>query len=169
MAVGENNGLGSISASVFVDKVKSHFSGNLDWVTKTTSDKWIYSEHNVTTTGTVDMITTGEMFMGSSTTAAAGDKIQWIAIKHTETSDGATTTTESILITPTAATPAFNGGTATAGILIEPGELFVAKFPLTTIADLHGITCNVNPTTGGLTAGVGNVRVHIAALLKDVG
>ena len=158
----------NISASVFMDDVKGSFNGNLSLEPYNDTEKWIYSEHLVTTTGTVDMITTGEMYLGTNTASAGGDKIKWIAIKHTGTSDGSSTTTEGILLTHTAATPAHGGSTSTAGILIEPNELFTAKLPQTTIADLHAITCTVNSTTGVLSAGVGNVQVQIAAILDDV-
>ena len=168
MSVGKNNGIGNLSASVLLDDIKSHMSGTLNWTTLTSDEKWIFSEHSVTTTGTVDMITTGEMFLGTNTATAAGDKIFWVAIKHTGYSSGTTSTDEGILISHTGATPVHSGSTSTAGILIEPGELFVAKFPQTTIADLHAITCNIS-STGAISAGTGNVAVQIAALLKDVG
>ena len=161
--------LGSLSASVFMDDVRSSFTGGLSYEPDNSNDKWIYSEHDVTTTGTVDMITAGEMFLGTATACASGDKIKWIAIKHTGTTDGSTAcaSTSSILVTHTAATPAHGGSTSTAGILIEPNELFIAKLPLTTVADLHGIVVSLS-TDGTLSAGSGNIRVQIAALLDDV-
>ena len=161
--------LGSLSASVFMDDVKSSFAGGLSYEPDNSDDKWIYSEHNVTTTGTVDMITAGEMFLGTATACASGDKIKWIAIKHTGTTDGSAVcaSTSSILITHTAATPVHGGSTSTSGILIEPNELFIAKLPQTTVADLHGIVVSLS-TAGALSAGSGNIRVQIAALLDDV-
>lgn len=163
-----NKAYGSVSASIFLDEVKSSMSGNLDWDPKDTTEKWIYSEHQVTTTGTVDMITTAEEYLGTAVESAAGDKIKWIAIKHTGTSDGSSATSKAILVTQTGATPAFNGSTSTAGILIEPNELFVAKLPLTTIADLHAIVVTIDSSTGVLTVGTGEVKVRIAAILDDV-
>ena len=159
---------GSVSASIFFDELKSSMSGNLDWDPKDTTEKWIYTEHQVTTTGTVDMITTAEEYLGTAVESAAGDKIKWIAIKHTGTSDGSSATSKAILITHNAQTPAHGGATTTAGILIEPNELFVAKLPQTTIADLHAIVVTVDSSTGALSVGTGEVKVRIAAILDDV-
>ena len=162
--------LGSLSASVFMDDVRSSFSGGLSKEpAEDGDDKWIYSEHDVTTTGTVNMITAGEMFLGTATACTTADKIKWIAIKHTGTTDGSTVcaSTSAILITHTQQTPVYNGATTAAGIMIEPNELFIAKFPQSTVEDLHGIVVNLS-TTGALSVGSGNIRVQIAALLDDV-
>ena len=160
--------IGSLSASVFMDDVKSSMSGSLSYEPDDANDKWIYSEHDVTTSSG-NMITAGEMFLGTATACAAGDKIKWIAIKHTGTTDGSATgaSTSSILLTHTGATVIHSGSVATGGILIEPNELFIAKFPQSTVEDLHGIVVSLS-TAGVLSAGSGNIRVQIAALLDDV-
>ncbi len=161
--------LGSLSASVFMDDLRSSLTGGLSYEPDNANDKWIYSEHSVTATGTVNMITIGEMFLGTATPCVAGDKIKWIAIKHTGTSDGGTTVdrTKAILVTHTGATPVYNGSTSTAGILIEPNELFIAKLPQTTIQDLHAIVVNYS-SSGTITVNTGTVKVQIAALVDDV-
>ena len=160
--------LGSLSASVFMDDVRSSFAGGLSYEPDDSNDKWIYSEHNVTTTGTVDMITAGEMFLGTATACTAADMIKWIAIKHTGTTDGSTSTDKAILVTHDGATPAHSGSVGTAGILIEPNELFIAKIPQTRTDGLHAIVVTIASDTGVLTVGTGEVKVQIAAILNDV-
>ena len=70
-----NKAYGNNSSSIFLDTLKSSLSGGLNWDPKDTTEKWIYTEHQVTTTGTVDMITAGEMFLGTATACTAADMI----------------------------------------------------------------------------------------------
>ena len=110
--------------------------------------------------------------MSDGVAAATGDIPKWIAIKHTGTSDGTTTTTDGVMILLTmgsgsdeTAAAAYN----TPGcMLIEPGEMQILKLPATTIATIAGVS--VTMTNGKPTADSSSaVVVKIAALMDDVG
>ena len=163
-----NNGIGSSTASILPDEVKATLTGACTY-TPATGEKWIYKQASISTSSADIFASTDEFFGNSaaSDSAATADKIKWIAIKHTGTSNGTLSTSESVLLSQATGTVAYNGTTTASTILIEPNDLFVAKFNGTTIADLHARTATM---TGQSPSGdgTGTVLVYVAVIVEDV-
>ena len=132
------------------------------------SEKWFYGIINVRfNTGSTDLIT-GEFLSNSagkatgSTTAtiSTSDKIKFLFIKNTGTTDGSTSTDESIMLVLDGSTVAHG---STNAIEISSGESWYTKLPNTTIGDLHAISADPDQTVGG-----GNVQCIVAAIIDDV-
>ena len=132
------------------------------------NDKWFYGLVNVPhNTGGVDLIS-GEFLSnsagkntGSSTASISiSDKVKFLFIKNTGTTDGSSSTDESIMLVLDGSTVAH--GTTNA-IEISSGDSWFAKLPNTTVGDLHAISADPDQTVGG-----GNVQCVVAAILDDV-
>ena len=132
------------------------------------NDKWFYSIINVPhNTGGVDLIS-GAFLSNSagkatgSTTASitTSDKVKFLFIKNTGTTDGSSSTDESVMLVLDGSTVAH--GTTNA-IEISSGHSWFAKLPNTTVGDLHAISADPDQTVGG-----GNVQCIVAAILDDV-
>ena len=132
------------------------------------NDKWFYGLINVPhNTGSVDLIS-GEFLSnsagkntGSSTASISiSDKVKFLFIKNTGTTDGSSSTDESIMLVLDGSTVAH--GTTNA-IEISSGDSWFAKLPNTTVGDLHAISADPDQTVGG-----GNVQCVVAAILDDV-
>ena len=132
------------------------------------NDKWFYGLVNVPhNTGGVDLIS-GEFLSNSagkntgSATASISisDKVKFLFIKNTGTTDGSSSTDESIMLVLDGSTVAH--GTTNA-IEISSGDSWFAKLPNTTVGDLHAISADPDQTVGG-----GNVQCVVAAILDDV-
>tara|TARA_Y100000356_G_scaffold95234_1_gene80638 strand:- start:830 stop:1303 length:474 start_codon:yes stop_codon:yes gene_type:complete len=155
-----DNAIGNISASVFMDEVKASFGGKLSYEPDDANDKWIYAEVTVGTSSG-DLLSTSYTYLGTTTSVASGDKYKWVAIKNLDSSN-------SILVSQSAGTVAHSGSTANAGMLIEPNELFIAKMPQSTQADVHAVAVTV-ATSGAISASTSSVQAQVAALMDDVG
>ena len=132
------------------------------------NDKWFYGIINVPhNTGGVDLIS-GAFVSNSagiatgSTTASitTSDKVKFLFIKNTGTTDGSSSTDESVMLVLDGSTVAH--GTTNA-IEISSGHSWFAKLPNTTVGDLHAISADPDQTVGG-----GNVQCIVAAILDDV-
>ena len=132
------------------------------------NDKWFYGLINVPhNTGSVDLIS-GEFLSnsagkatGSSTVSiTTSDKVKFLFIKNTGTTDGSSVTDESIMLVLDGSTVAHG---STNSIEISSGESWYTKLPNTTVGDLHAISADPDQTVGG-----GNVQCIVAAILDDV-
>ena len=132
------------------------------------NDKWFYGLINVPhNTGSVDLIS-GSYLSNSagkatgSTTATVGthDKVKFIFIKNTGTTDGSSSTDESIHLVLDGSTAAHGSENA---IQVGAGESWYAKLPNTTVGALHAISADPDQTVGG-----GNVQCIVAAIIDDV-
>ena len=163
-----NKGIGSTTVSMLPDEVKTTLSGACTY-TPLTGEKWVYKQATISTSS-ADIFETTDEFFGNTTASdgiATGDKIKWIAIKHTGTTNGTSSTSESVLLSQATGAVAYNGTTTASTILIEPNDLFVAKFNGTTVADLHARTA----TMAGQSPngdGTGSVLVYVAVIVEDV-
>ena len=167
-----DNAKGRVSASILLDSIKSKFTGSLDFTIGTalatsSGQGWIYAVKDVGTSST-DLLGTTEDYLGYATGAAAvdtADKVLWICIQHTGTTNGTTSTDEGIVL-------CLDGGTAAHnlvdGIFIDSGETMIFKAPNTTVANLHAISVNVSNALPS-SDGDGTVRVKIAAVLLNMG
>tara|TARA_Y100001973_G_C5203112_1_gene339335 strand:- start:1333 stop:1845 length:513 start_codon:yes stop_codon:yes gene_type:complete len=167
-----NKGLANLSASILPDEVKSRLNGQLSTLTDS-NNIWIYKN-------TIVGITSKDIFDSSSAIGnkdtyfgnehreiASGDKIWWVAIKHSGTSDGSMKTSQHVMVSHTGATPAFNGTGATSGILIGPGEMVVLKLSGVTVADLHALSVN-GPGGKPTSTGLEGVYINVAAIVENI-
>ena len=110
------------------------------------NDKWFYGIVNVPhNTGSVDLIS--GKFLAASAGVATGtanadittsDKVKFLFIKNSGTTDGSSSTDESLMLVLDGSTVAHG---STNAIEISSGESWYAKLPNTTVADLHCISC----------------------------
>ena len=161
----------SMSATILPDEIQKILTGLTVTVTPATAnEKWFYGLINVTNSST-DLI--AGKFLSSSVGVdtgatpadiATGDKVRFLFIKNTGTTDGSTSSTEAINI-------CFDGGTAAYnlvdGIEIGPGEVFFCKCPNTTVDNLHAISVDSNMNDAG-SAGEADVQCIVIALIDDV-
>ena len=132
------------------------------------NDKWFYGIVNVPhNTGGVDLIT--GKFLAASAGVATGtanadittsDKVKFLFIKNTGTTDGSSSTDESVMLVQDGSTVAHG---STNAIEISSGHSWFAKMPNTTVGDLHAISADPDQTAGG-----GNVQCIVAEILDDV-
>ena len=161
----------NMTATLLPDEIQKRLTGLDVTVTPATAnEKWFYGLVNVTTTS-ADLI--GGKFLsaaaGTDTGSvpadiATGDKVRFIFIKNTGTTDGSTSSTEAINI-------CFDGGTAAYnledGIEIGAGEVWFGKLPNTTVGNLHAVSVDSNMNDGG-SAGEADVQCLVAAIIDDV-
>tara|TARA_Y100001938_G_C7995696_1_gene381941 strand:- start:308 stop:820 length:513 start_codon:yes stop_codon:yes gene_type:complete len=163
----------SISASVLKDSLKAHMSGGLEYTPADASEKWVYVERKIGV-NSEPLLTTSDVYIdentntGAPATVAASDVYRWLCIKNTGTTDGSTSSSEAIVVS-------LDGDNAAVGeaegVLIGPGEMWVAKFPsATTQADVYAITVDGTASGLGYANGAGDSTVHciIAAIMHDV-
>ena len=159
------------SVEVFLDEVRSKMSGTFDYEPADTTEKWIYAQVVQDETASADLLSTTPgtttdypAYMGTATVVAGGDKVLWIAIKNTSS-----TAAEGLAVCFDAGPAAFDDNVsaeASVSIIVGPGELFTAKVPNATVADVHGRTCvlsNAKPSSQGSA----EITVLIAAILDD--
>ena len=132
------------------------------------NDKWFYGIVNVPhNTGGVDLIS--GKYLANSAGIATGsanadistsDKVKFLFIKNTATTDGSGSTDESVMLVQDGSTVAHG---STNAIEISAGHSWFAKMPNTTVGDLHAISADPDQTECG-----GNVQCIVAAILDDV-
>ena len=132
------------------------------------NDKWFYGIINVPhNTGSVDLISgvflsnsAGKATGSTTATITTSDKLKFLFIKNTGTTDGSSVTNESVHLVLDGSTVAHG---STNAIEISSGESWYAKLPNTIIGDLHAISADPDQTVGG-----GNVQCIVAAIIDDV-
>ena len=130
--------------------------------------KWFYGIINVPhNTGGVDLISgvflsnsAGKATGSTTATITTSDKIKFLFIKNTGTSDGSSSTDESVHLVLDGSTVAHSSANA---IEISSGHSWYAKLPNTTVGNLHAISADPDQTAGG-----GNVQCIVAAIIDDV-
>ena len=132
------------------------------------NDKWFYGIINVPyNTGGVDLIK--GKFLSHSTGVPTGseiadistsDKVKFLFIKNTGTTDGSSSTDESVMLVLDASTVAHGSANA---IEISAGQSWFAKLPNTLVGSIHAISADPDQTVGG-----GNVQCIVAAIIDDV-
>jgi len=134
------------------------------------NDKWFYKLINVPHTGGSTNLISGKFLATSAGVAISAenddittsDKVKFLFIKNTGTTDGdaSNTTDESIMLVLDGSTVAHG---STNAIEISSGHSWFAKLPNTTVGDLHAISADPDQTVGS-----GNVQCIVAAILDDV-
>ena len=168
-----NKGIANISASFLNDIGKMSAAGSMSYEPADAGDKWIYLEVIADASSTA-LIQTGVQYHekyvrtdGTETGTATGDIVRWIAIKHTGTTDGSTTTNSGVVISLDGSGNAAHGETE--GLFLDSGDMVCFKTPACTINDIGVITTIVTngaPASGGTP---GDVVLQVAAILDDVG
>ena len=131
------------------------------------NDKWYYKLVNVTTSsgnliaGNFLQNSAGINVGSSEATVSISDKVKFIFIKNTGTTDGSTSTDDSIYIVLDGGTAAH---TSTDAIEIGAGESWYGKLTNTLVGNLNAITGDAN---AGST-GDGNAQCVVAAIIDDV-
>lgn len=155
-----DKGTANVSASVFMDDIKSSLGGNLSYEPADATEKWAFLEKSISNSsgdilGTIN-------YLGSATDELhASDIIKWFCIKNIST-----TLTDGIAICTNAGTAAWNGAES---IIIGSGEMFVCKpSSACSIADLHAISVTMD-ATGNYATGThsGSVSCQLAAIIDD--
>ena len=156
-----DKGTASMSASVFMDDIKSSLGGTSSYEPKDANDKWLFAEVAVSNSST-DLIADMDYLGTTTTTVVADDDVAWIAIKNIST-----TSTDGIAIRIDAGTPAYN----TAGnIYIGAGEMVVLKTYTTPLGSIHAISVTMDGTYGYPNAThAGTVNCQVAAIIDDGG
>ena len=132
------------------------------------NDKWYYKLVNVRHNASADLIegnflskSTGVDTASTNAAVSTSDKVKFLFIKNTATSDGSTTSDESIYV-------CFDGGTAAYNLAdaieIVAGESWYGKLPNTTVGDIHAISGD----SAASSAGEASVQCIVAAILDDV-
>jgi len=155
MAAADNKTTVTVTAKVLPAEIQKTLTGTFEFTPAGAGDKWYYKLTNVSNaSGDADLIagTFIDTNVGidqdtAHTSVATGDKVKFLFIKNITTGD-------SIYV-------CFDGGTASStladAVTIGPGEIFTARLPNTTVANLHAIG----------TSGTG-VNCLVAAIIDDV-
>ena len=153
-----NDATVNITATILPDEISKTLSGSMTVTTDDANDKWYYKKTEVTTTS-ADLIAgsfldyTAVDQDTAPTAVASGDKIKFLFVKNTSTTDG-------IMLSIDAGTAAFN---LADGIFVGPSQSWFGRLPNVTVADLHAISADIGD------AGDASATVIVAALLDDVG
>ena len=131
-------------------------------------DKWFCAIINVPHTGgSVDLIrgkflaeSAGVAISAENDDITTADKVKFLFIKNSGTTDGSSATDESLMLVLDGSTVAHG---STNAIEISSGDSWFAKLPNTTVGDLHAISADPDQTVGE-----GNVQCIVAAILDDV-
>jgi hypothetical protein len=153
-----NDATVNITATILPDEISKTLSGSMTVTPDDANDKWYYKKTEVTTTS-ADLIAgsfldyTAVDQDTAPTAVATGDKIKFLFVKNTSTTDG-------IMLSIDAGTAAFN---LADGIFVGPSQSWFGRLPNVTVADLHAISADIGD------AGDASATVIVAALLDDVG
>ena len=148
----------TINATLLPDEISKSISGSMTVTPDDANDKWYYKKTEVTTTS-ADLIAgsfldyTAVDQDTAPTAVATGDKVKFLFVKNTSTTDG-------IMLSIDAGTAAFN---LADGIFVGPSQSWFGRLPNVTVADLHAISADIGD------AGDASATVIVAALLDDVG
>ena len=153
-----NDATVNITATILPDEISKTLSGSMTVTPDDANDKWYYKKTEVTTTS-ADLIAGSFLDYTAvdpdtaPTAVASGDKIKFLFVKNTSTTDG-------IMLSIDAGTAAFN---LADGIFVGPSQSWFGRLPNVTVADLHAISADIGD------AGDASATVIVAALLDDVG
>ena len=139
------------------DEIAKTITGSMTVTPDDANDKWYYKLTSITTTST-DLISgsyvnyTAIAVLTGHTAVATGDKVKFLFVQNTSTTDGS-------MISIDAGTAAYN---LADGIFIGPSQTWYGRLPNVTVADLHAISSDVGD------AGDASASAIVIALLDDV-
>ena len=147
----------SVTATLLPDEIAKTITGSMTVTPDDANDKWYYKLTSITTTST-DLISGSyvnytAIAVGTGHTAVAtGDKVKFLFVQNTSTTDG-------IMLSIDAGAAAYN---LADGIFIGPSQTWYGRLPNVTVADLHAISSDVGD------AGDASATAIVIALLDDV-
>ena len=147
----------SVTATMLPDEIAKTITGSMTVTPADATEIWYYKLTSVTTTST-DLISGSyvnytAIAVGTGHTAiATGDKIKFLFVQNTSSTDG-------IMLTLDAGTAAYNIGD---GIFVGPSQTWYGRLPNVTVADLHAISSDIGD------AGDASASVVVIALLEDI-
>ena len=147
----------TVSATMLPDEIAKTISGSMTVTPADATEIWYYKLTSVTTTST-DLISGSyvnytAIAVGTGHTAVAtGDKVKFLFVQNTSTTDG-------IMLSIDAGTAAYN---LADGIFVGPSQTWYGRLPNVTVADLHAISSDIGD------AGDASASVIVIALLDDV-
>ena len=147
----------TVTATMLPDEIAKTISGSMTVTPADATEIWYYKLTSVTTTST-DLISGSyvnytAIAVGTGHTAVAtGDKIKFLFVQNTSTTDG-------IMLSIDAGTAAYN---LADGIFVGPSQTWYGRLPNVTVADLHAITSDIGD------AGDAVASVIVIALLEDI-
>ena len=147
----------SIQATILPDEIAKTLTGSMTVTPADANDKWYYKLTACTNTST-DLIAgsfldyTAVDDDTAPTAVHVNDKVKFLFVQNTSSADGV------YLV--------LDGGTAANdvvdGIFIGPSETFCARFPNTTVGNLHAISSDI------ADAGDATANLIVCALIDDV-
>ena len=156
-----DKGIASLSASVFMDDIKSSLGGSSSYEPKDANDKWLFAEVAVSNSSG-DLVADMDYLGSTATTVVADDDVAWVAIKNIST-----TSTDGIAIRLDAGTAAHNSA---GNIYIGSGEMVILKPYTTPLGSIHAISVTMDGTYGYPNAThSGTVSCQVAAIVDDGG
>jgi hypothetical protein len=155
-----DNAKAGLSASIFLDEIKTTIAGKSEYVPADSAEKWVFAEVSVSNSASTNLLGTGNDYLGSGTAVALTDTFQWIVIKNISS-----TVTEGIGVVFNTGTAAYN---LKSGLFIGAGEIIIVKAPNATVEDCHARSCTMDSTGSYPTAqGSATVIAHVATILND--
>ena len=168
-----DNASTNTTVTILPNNIKTKIKGALDFNISTTlsaasGDGWFYAEKDLSGVSG-QLIESTEDYLGSATdagTVASGDKVRWIVVKHTGTSDGSRKTSLGIVLTMDGNAAAYN---STGGIFLEPGEMIALKPSFLEASNFNGIVVNsLEGIPSAAAASTNKARVIIAGIVTNI-
>ena len=155
-----DKGTANISASIFMDDIKSSLGGDLSYTpVSADDDAWVFAETGIAHDAD-NILDTSDSYLGSSAAVSTSDKVKWLAIKNIST-----TATEGIGINVSAGTANYND---TGTIILGNGEMLVINVPNCNVSDLHAKSCVLDSDGKPSSQGTSTVTCQVAAILENV-
>lgn len=156
----------TLSATLMPDDIRlTEIAGTFSYPPADANDKWFFNRTRVASSSgnLVSSHYVGDPLAAAtgSATVAAADKVKFLWIYNTGTTDGSSSSSDSVYITIDGGTVAHSTVDA---IEIPAGMTWYGKIPNQTIANIKCITGTANG--GGTSSAV--VECHLAGILDDV-
>ena len=151
----------NLSASVFMDDVKSSIGGNSSYTpVSSDDDAWIFAEVAVGNGAATAILDTSDSYLGLAAAVSLSDLVKWVAIKNIST-----TSTEGVAICIDNGNAAYND---TDIMILGNGEIIIFKAPNLTVGDLNVRSCTLDSDLKPSAQGSATVTCQVAAILEDV-
>ena len=160
----------TLSAVILPDEIQRTLKDlTFSYTPANSSEKWFYGLLNVQTSSTnlisgnfIETATSaGRTAGGTPDSIATSDKVKFLFIKHTATTNGSSASNESVYLVTDGSTVAHS---STNAIEIGPEESWYAKLPNTTVGDINVISGDSNGSATGDFA----IQCIVAAIIDDL-
>jgi len=156
-----DKGTASVSASVFMDDIKSSIGGALSYTpVSSDDDAWIFAEVAVGNGAATAILDTSDSYLGLAAAVSLSDLVKWVAIKNIST-----TSTEGVALCIDNGNAAYND---TDIMILGNGEIIIFKAPNLTVGDLNVRSCTLDSDGKPSAQGSATVTCQVAAILEDV-